>query len=590
MSNKKYPPVPWRTVNDPIAGHPRTYEGYNPDWFTKESPSGTYRAIFKWGNPKEYKVPSERMFKYLEKAIKIDKEYLEKHKNFGTEPVNFKSKCNLTDVQIKELLAFVDGAGSTDNYDKLSVAYGQTMIDLMRLRSGIVENIPDLVLYPSTTEQIEKIVAYCNENKIAIYVYSGGSSVTRGVEPMVKKCVTLDLGKNFNKIIAFNEQDLTLTVQPGLSGVALEAYLNNPDNFKTGEAYTFGHFPQSFEYSTVGGWVVTRGAGQNSSYYGKIEDLVLYQKYVTPVGTFTTEKAPRKATGPDINQIMMGSEGAYGILTEVTLKLHKRSVEHKKFVYFFKSWEEGVNCMREVMQAEGGVPSIFRISDPEETDLGMHMYGLAGNPMFDAFLKLNGLELGKMSFMVGFNDGSCEYQKSVIKTVKKYAKKYNAVSLPLHSFVDKIVLDKWSAGRFSDPYLRDNFQDFGVVIDTLECAVNWDNLHKVHQYVRKFVKAHPDTVCTTHISHPYTQGANLYFIWMQKALELDAFKAFHCGILNAIKESGASISHHHGIGKLFASYNAEQLGATQMEILRALKKHFDPNNILNPGGTLWLDK
>lgn len=174
---------------------------------------------------------------------------------------------------------------------------------------------------------------YCDEHKIAIYVYSGGSSVTRGVEPTVKRSITLDLGKNFNKIISVNEINETVTVQPGIFGTALEAYLNNPDNFKSGNAYTVGHFPQSFEYSTVGGWVVTRGAGQNSCYYGKIEDLVLTQQYVTPVGTFRTERAPRKATGPDINQIMMGSEGTFGILTEVTLKLHRRSRVQKPFCY-----------------------------------------------------------------------------------------------------------------------------------------------------------------------------------------------------------------------------------------------------------------
>ncbi|MFA6867478.1 MAG: FAD-binding oxidoreductase [Clostridia bacterium] len=591
MADKKYPNIPWKTINDPIAGHPREYKnGYNIDWYTNESPKGTYRSIFKWGNQKEYKVPSEGMFNYLEKALKFDKNFLESHKAFSDSKIDFEDKCKLTKEEIASLLKFVDGKGSSDKFDRLDIAYGQTMVDLIRLREGICENVPDLVLYPSTTEEIEKIVAYCNEKKIAIYVYGGGSSVTRGAEATVERNVMLHLGVNFNKIIEFNEKDLTLRVQPGLSGVNLEAYLNNPNNFPTKEAYTFGHFPQSFEYSTVGGWVVTRGAGQNSAYYGKIEDLVLYQQYVTPVGKFTTEKTPRKATGPDIDQIMMGNEGAYGILTEVCLKLHKLSDEHKKFFYFFKSWEEGVDCMREVMQAEGGKPSVFRISDAEETELGMYMYGLADKSWFKAYIKSKGLELGKMTFMVGFTDGSSDYQKATMKTVRKVAKLHGAISLPFRNITDKAIVDMWSRGRFSDPYLRDNFQDYGVIIDTLECAVNWDNLHSVHQYVRKFVKSHPETVCTSHISHPYEQGANLYFIWMQKALSLDDFKEFHSGVLNAISKSGASVSHHHGIGKLFAKYNAESLGPVQMDILKALKKHFDPNGIMNPGGTLWLDK
>ncbi len=589
---KKYPKIPWRTINDPIAGHPREYKNDYTDipWYTQESPKESYRAIFKWGNQKEYKIPSQGMFDYLEKAIKFDKNFLLNKKNFGDAKVDFVDQCALTDEEANTLLSFVDNDGSRDKYVRLDVAYGQTMVDLIRLRNGIVENVPDIVLYPSTTEQVEKIVSYCNLNKIHIYVYSGGSSVTRGVEPTVKRNVTLNMSKNFNKVVRFSPEDMTITVQSGMSGTSLEAYVNNENNFPTNQKYTVGHFPQSFEYSTVGGWVVTRGAGQNSAYYGKIEDLVLDQQYVTPVGTFTTERTPRKATGPSIDQMMIGSEGAYGILTEVTLKLHYLSSQHKKFVYFFPTWEDGVNCMREVMQAEGGIPSVFRISDAEETHLGMSMYGLAGNPIFEAFIKAKGLELGKMVFMVGFNDGSDSYQSLTLKTVRKYAKKNKGVSAPLRYFVDKYVLDKWSAGRFSDPYLRDNFQDFGVVIDTLECAVNWDNLHTVHQFVRKWVKSHPDTVCTTHISHPYQQGANLYFIWMQKALDYDKFVEFHSGVLDAIQKSGASVSHHHGIGKLFAKYNAESLGKVQMDILKGMKNHFDPNNIMNPGGTLWLDK
>ncbi len=585
--NNTYPKVSWRTFDDPIAGHARIYKD-NPqyNWYTEESPKGSYRSVFKWSNPKEYKIPSEGMFKYLKEKLNFDENFLNDHVNFGLDKVEYKHVSKLTKEEEEYLLSAVGGDGTTDNYERLFSAYGKTLIDIMRLREKHVDKVPDLVLYPSTKEQIEKIVAYCNDKKIAIYIYSGGSSVTFGTEPFVDRCITLNLGKNFNKIIGFNYENQTVTVQPGIFGTALETYLNNPDNFKTGHAYTCGHFPQSFERSTVGGWVVTRGAGQNSAYYGKIEDIVLYQEYVTPVGTFVTERAPKKATGPDIDQIMIGGEGAYGILTEVTLKCCKLSHVHKKFAFFFKNWDDGMNCMREVMQSEAGIPSIFRISDGEETDLAMNMYGFKGT-VLEKLLNAKGFFFGEMTFMVGFCDGAESYQKMTLKTVHKYAKKWGAFNLgPLAGY----TVDLWSKGRFSDPYLRDNWQDFGIIIDTLECAVNWDNMDKVHDYVRKFIKSYPEVVCTCHISHPYTQGANLYFIWMQKYQGLEQFREFHSGVLQAILESGASVSHHHGIGKLFAKYNAEALGKTQMDILRALKRHFDPNNIMNPGGTLYLDK
>lgn len=229
MSKNSYPKVPWRTVKDPIAGHPRTYEnGIKLDWYTTEAPAGSYRSIFKWGNPKEYKVPSEGMFNYMMKKLDFTPEFLNSKKNFGDSPVKYEIKSQLSAEEHKALLAFVAGDGADDDYTRLRVAYGQTMIDLMRLREGIVENVPDLVLYPSTTEQIENIVKYCDEHKIAIYVYSGGSSVTRGVEPTVKRSITLDLGKNFNKIISVNEINETVTVQPGIFGTALEAISTIP--------------------------------------------------------------------------------------------------------------------------------------------------------------------------------------------------------------------------------------------------------------------------------------------------------------------------------------------------------------------------
>ena len=159
--SKRYPPVPWRTVNDPIAGHPRHYKnGIELDWYDKEPPKGSYRSIFKWGNPKEYKVPSEGMFDYMMDKLGFTPEFMNGKKNFGLEQVRYDVKSDLTEEEKKNLLEIVGGDGADDDYTRLRVAYGQTMIDLMRLRGGIVENVPDRVLYPSETEQIEKIGSY----------------------------------------------------------------------------------------------------------------------------------------------------------------------------------------------------------------------------------------------------------------------------------------------------------------------------------------------------------------------------------------------------------------------------------------------
>lgn len=557
-----------------------------PDWYKDENTSKTsYRAVYRWGKLEYNKNPKEGLYRYCKSRFNVSDDYFKETRAMGLEEVDFNVKPNLTDAQIAKLSSIVGSDNATiDGFFRVQVAYGKTMIDLMRLREKILENIPDMVLYPSTTEEIEQIVQFCNAEKIHIYVYGGGSSVTRGVEAMVTPAITLDMRKNFNKVVKFNEKDQVITVQAGMSGPALEEILNSAvEKYGAKMAYTCGHFPQSFVYSCVGGWVVTRGAGQNSTYYGTIADMVLAQQYVTPIGILQTDGTPRKATGPNMDQIMMGCEGAYGVLTEVTLKFFKKSKANKRFSYMFKSWEDAMNASREIMQGEFGFPSSFRISDAEETDMMMHLYSIADSPL-NALLKAAGLEPNKRCLMLGFADGENGYQKNVAKNIKKIAKKYKALSLTGY------VTKSWEHGRFDDPYLRDTLQDYGMIIDTLECAVTWEQMAYVHEFVRKFVKSKYDAVCTTHMSHVYPQGANLYFIFIVKDMPIDEFVAYHAGILDAIQKSGASMSHHHGIGKLFAPYNAKSLGPVQMGALRAIKNYFDPNNILNPGGTLWLDK
>ncbi|MDD4839614.1 MAG: FAD-binding oxidoreductase [Clostridia bacterium] len=563
----------------------KPYKGFEPNWFTDKPTERSFRSIMKWGDPEKNKIPKEGLYKIMKERFNLSDDDFKQTVDLGEEVVDFKSASKLSKAQIDTFVKIVGSENATtDEFKRLQVGYGKTMIDIMRLRKGIIENLPDLVLYPGTTDNIEKIVEYCNKEQIYIYIYAGGSSVTRGTECMKSPNVILDLRKNFNKVVKFNEENQTITVQPGMYGPELEKILNNaPENFGTKFRYTCGHFPQSFEYSCVGGWVVTRGAGQNSTYYGKIEDIVLGQEYVTPIGKIKSDSYPRKATGPDIDQIMMGSEGTFGILTEVTLKVFKLSGSHKRFSYMFKNWDDARNAMREAMQGEFGFPSVFRLSDPEETDLMMHMYNIADSPL-NSILTAKGIRENERCLMLGFTDGEKGLQKNIAKNIKKIAKKYGALSLTGY------VTKSWEHGRFADPYMRDNCQDFGIIIDTLECSVNWDNMDYVHKFVREYVKSRPNTICTTHMSHCYPQGANLYFIFILKDNDLEDFKVYHEGILDAIQKSGAAMSHHHGIGKLFAPYFAKSIGKERMDVLKALKNHFDPNGIMNAGGTLFLDK
>ncbi|MFR1724710.1 FAD-binding oxidoreductase [Emergencia timonensis] len=563
--------------------HP--YKEFEPKWFDDDYSDKSYRSIFKWGEKRQIKAPRESLYKMIKDVFELtDDDFKGYTEDLGLDEVDFDIPVKLEEKHITKFREICgDKFVRTDNYARLSVAYGKTMYDIMRLRNKIVENVPDVVAYPDTKEQVEQIVAYCQQEKIPVYVYGGGSSVTRGVECM-KGGISLDMRLRFDKVIDFNEKDQTITVQAGMSGPQLEKVLNNAvELFGAKRAYTCGHFPQSFEYSSVGGWVVTRGAGQNSTYYGCISDIVIAQEYATPIGPIKTDTYPRKACGPDLDQIMMGSEGTFGVLTHVTLKIFRHTPETvKRFSYMFKDWETAQAAAKEIMQSEAGYPSVFRLSDPEETNIMLHMYNVIDSPVRHLF-KLKGFEEGKMCLFLSFTNGEKGFSKNLAKHTKRVCRKYGGLTLTGY------VTKSWEKGRFNDPYMRDTMQDFGLVMDTMECSVNWSNMSKVHAEVRKFVKSRPHTICMTHMSHVYPQGANLYWIFITRMRDPAEFKAYHAGILDAIQKSGASMSHHHGIGKMFAPWLEGSIGHNEYEVFRTLKEHFDPDGIMNPGGTLGFD-
>ena len=373
-------------------------------------------------------------------------------------------------------------------------------------------------------------------------------------------------------------------VQAGMSGPDLEKTLQSaPELFGAKRQYTCGHFPQSFEYSSVGGWTVTRGAGQNSTYYGTIADIVLSQKYATPIGTIQTSHYSREATGPNLNQIMMGSEGTFGVLTEVTLRIFRWMPQNRKrFSYIFKTWDEAMKAAREMMQCECGYSSVFRLSDPEETNLMLKLYNVDETPLQPLLDKFGYKDMERCLFL-GFTDGEKGYSRNVARNIAKIALRHGG--MPLTGYVTR----SWEKGRFNDPYLRDTLMDFGITTDTLECTVNWSNMEQVHADVRKICHALPNTVVTTHMSHCYPQGANLYFIFLTRMQDEDAFKAYHTTILDAIQRSGAAVSHHHGIGKMFAPWLEGYIGEKEYGVFRVLKDYFDPDYNMNPGGTIGLD-
>lgn len=560
-------------------------KNFTPPWRETAPITGTYRSIFKWGDPHDFKHPNNKLFAHLKETFNLDDKYFTKRLAEGDELVINKKKIRLKPAQIRALEKIAGSQNiSTEGYDRVRYSKGKTIEEAMMLRNGEPGDISDLVVHPRNKKDVQEIIRYCNTHKIPVYVYGGGSSVTLGLNP-TKGGITLVLSTHMNKLVELNELNQTATVQAGIMGPEFEDLLNNaPDKLNTAHAYTCGHFPQSFEYSSVGGWIVTLGSGQASSYYGDAYDLVISQEYVTPAGSFKTLDYPAAATGPRVNDIMKGSEGTFGVLVEATVKVFRHMPENRRrFGFIFPSWEQATEACREVSQGEFGMPAVFRISDQEETHIGLKLYGIDGT-VLDKLMILRGYRPMQRCLLLGNTEGEKNFAKNVKKQIKKICKKHCGM------YLTGYPAKKWEPGRYKDPYLREDLHDFGIIIDTLETGVTWDRLHHVHQKVREYIKKRPHTICMTHASHFYSQGTNLYFIFIAKMDNITAYRKFQRGIIDTTNKTGGALSHHHGVGKMISPWMDLHLGKEQMDVLRVLKKHFDPNNIMNPGGQMGLDK
>ena len=313
--------------------------------------------------------------------------------------------------------------------------------------------------------------------------------------------------------------------------------------------------------------------------------MVLSLKVITPNGIIHTKTYPASAQGWDLHQLFFGSEGTLGVITEVTMKIRKyrpKQTRHASFV--FKNFEMAVNAMRTVMQNGIGVPHLFRISDPEETEIAFKTKEFDGT-LADKVLNTLGYKSGDRCLMFVAVEGSESYTNQVIKSIKKITKKNGGFS------IGASPTKKWLEQRYSSAYLRDPLMDLGIMTDTLETAVTWDNLIHVWSKVRKYLKSRDKTVVMVHISHVYENGANLYFTFlspMKKGNEIDEYTEYHKGIIETIQSNKGSLSHHHGVGRTLAPWMEKELGKESIQLMQAIKNHLDSNGIMNPGNTLGL--
>jgi len=537
----------------------------------------SYRHILKWGDKREEGVSHHMAEVIKEKFGLSDTDFKGKHLP-GTEPVKLVKAPMLSPALVEHLQSICGSENVlTDDLSRARFSCGKFYGELLDLRMGLVPDPPDAVVAPRTHDEVERIISYCNGEKIAVVPAGGLSSVT-GANRAPLGGIALDLTKHLNRVLAVNRANKTVTVQSGMYGPALEEELNR-------QGYTCGHFPQSFEYSTVGGWISTRGAGQASTGYGKIEDMVVALKAVTPAGVIETKDYPRTAQGWDLFRLFAGAEGTLGVITEATLHIFNYAPENTASAAFiFRSFDAAVEAMRCIMQSESGKPHLFRISDPDETDIAFKTSGFHGT-FADRALQMLGFKAGSRCLMFATVEGERDYARFVMKKIRRKARAGKGM------YIGTSPVRKWLEQRYSSAYMRDPLMDLGIMTDTLETAVTWENLLKVWNAAHDYVARRPKAFLMIHISHVYENGANLYFTFlspMEKGNERQDFTGFHRGLVDTILASGGSISHHHGVGRVLAPWMEGHMGKNSMELMKAIKKHLDPENIMNPGGTLGL--
>ena len=465
-----------------------------------------------------------------------------------------------------------------DHATRVSHAAGRGVPDLLRLRSGKVPFAPDAVLYPASTAEVDELLAICQSEGIAVVPFGGGTSVVAGIDafrPGFRSSVCISLAR-LDQILDIDEESLTATVQAGVFGPDLEENLQ-------AQGFTLGHYPQSFEFSTVGGWVATRSAGQQSTGYGRIDENVFGLRCSTPSGPVELRPTPASAAGPNPRQVFIGSEGTLGIITQVTLRVKRLPEASLPDAWFFPDFHSGATALREIEQT-GLRPDIARLSDLNETEFGLAQLGsgLQRKGLL-AFLRARGVTTPCM--LVLRYDGRTADAKSRRSAGRAIAKKHQGVTM------GGAPETAWEKHRFSTPYLRDQLMTEGVLVETMETAAPWSTIESLHDTIKQEIeKSLADrgtpALVLCHISHLYTAGCSLYytvFAQQQEGQEMEQWKAVKTAAGDAMVNNGGTITHHHATGADHAPWLPEEYGELWLKMLRAAKAEVDPEGIMNPG-------
>ena len=470
-----------------------------------------------------------------------------------------------------------------DPEQRVRHARGQSLPDWLAMHSGNMGPFPDAVAFPDTNDDVRELLQYAQQNNAELITYGGGSSVAGHINPRSSERPTLTVDmKNFNRLLQLDTTSNLATFGAGTPGPLIESQL-------AAHGYMLGHFPQSWELSTLGGWVASRSSGQQSLRYGRIEQLFAGATVETTQGTLTIPTIPAAAAGPDLREVILGSEGRMGVITDATVRISPLPEQEQFYVVFFPDWDNAVTAVRSLVQQR--VPlSMMRLSNTIETWTQLKLAGHeTAVKALEGYLGLRGARQEKCMFTFGIT-GSKPSCKATLAQTKALFKHFDGV------MTGTLLGKKWQENRFSSPYLRHSLWEMGYAVDTLETAVDWARVpatvEAIENAINNTLKIAGEKIHVfTHLSHVYNQGSSIYTTYVFRCAKTyeetqDRWRRMKQAASQAIIKNGGTISHQHGIGTDHAPYLKAEKGELGISTIQALCRHFDPDGIMNPGKLL----
>ncbi len=470
-----------------------------------------------------------------------------------------------------------------DAEERIRHAAGRSYLDLLRLRSGKLAGAPDAVVHPANAGEVLRTLQLCSDAGCAVVPFGGGTSVVGGVEPLrgaAQSVVTLDL----DRLDALRDVDLvslTATLEAGIRGPQIEAEL-------AARGLTLGHFPQSFEYATAGGFAAARSAGQASTGYGRFDEVVSGLLLQSPSGELVVPSLPPHASGPSLLQMVVGSEGVLGVISDIIVRVRPRPALRHYAAWSVPDFASGVTLFRRLAQSRR-LPDVARLADASETRISLAMARGRLAAFGRAYLSARGH--GDSCLVILGWEGDGETVGARVRAATSELRRAGAVAL------GQKPARAWLRDRFHGPYLRDVLLDRRILVETLETAAPWSRLEAVHDDVRaalfaSLTEAGTQPLIGAHVSHIYADGASLYFTVLARqrdGAEAEQWVRAKRGATEVIVGSGAALSHHHGVGTDHAPWMGVAHGERGMAMLRAAKAELDPAGVLNPGKLLGSD-